>query len=223
MVFMSVVLLLIRSNKMTEYEQGLSAAGNYNYIVVDAGKQDVEKIKKSGLFSGIGMIKREGTVAITGNEIKLVSADKNSIAMYHLSCLEGRYPKEQDEIAAPYDFFKKMGIVPKIGRLKKNKEYFDSLVESLSIQDILHKYPHQLSGGQQQRVAIARALYNQPKMLLCDEPTGNLDKETGADVMNLLNKIQKQYHTTVIIVTHDPDIAKCCQRIITLSDGKVLR
>lgn len=115
MVFMSVVLLLIRSNKMTEYEQGLSAAGNYNYIVVDAGKQDVEKIKKSGLFSGIGMIKREGTVAITGNEIKLVSADKNSIAMYHLSCLEGRYPKEQDEIAAPYDFFKKMGIVPKIG------------------------------------------------------------------------------------------------------------
>lgn len=182
------------------------------------GKSGSGKTTLLKLIGGMDTPTR-GSILYKGENI----SDYKNAALMHYRNREVGFVFQDFKLISELRVEENIDMVRKIGRLKKNKEYFDSLVESLSIQDILHKYPHQLSGGQQQRVAIARALYNQPKMLLCDEPTGNLDKETGADVMNLLNKIQKQYHMTVIIVTHDPDIAKCCQRIITLSDGKVLR
>lgn len=82
--------------------------------------------------------------------------------------------------------------------------------------------PNQLSGGQQQRVAIARALVGDPKIILADEPTGSLDSATGEAVMDLLIDINKKENATIVIVTHDPLIAKLCQRTIKLRDGKVI-
>ena len=79
-----------------------------------------------------------------------------------------------------------------------------------------------MSGGQQQRAAIARALINDPDVILCDEPTGNLDKASGEEVMSLLKKLNKEQNKTVIIVTHDSDIASQCSRIIELSDGRAV-
>ena len=187
-------------------------------IIAITGKSGSGKTTLLKLIGGMDT-PTKGSILYKGENI----SDYKNAALMHYRNREVGFVFQDFKLISELRVEENIDMVRKIGRLKKNKEYFDSLVESLSIQDILHKYPLQLSGGQQQRVAIARALYNQPKMLLCDEPTGNLDKETGADVMNLLNKIQKQYHTTVIIVTHDPDIAKCCQRIITLSDGKILR
>lgn len=96
-------------------------------------------------------------------------------------------------------------------------------LELVGLKDKIHSYPHQLSGGQQQRVAIARAIVNGPKLLICDEPTGNLDKDTSMEVMNVLNEINK-LGTTIIMVTHDINIVKeMDKRVIELDAGRVLK
>ena len=82
-------------------------------------------------------------------------------------------------------------------------------------------FPSQLSGGQQQRVAIARALASNPELLLCDEPTGNLDSETGEQVLDLLAQVHNKYEKTVIMITHNPDSVKIADRVLQLRDGKV--
>ncbi len=105
---------------------------------------------------------------------------------------------------------------------KPEKEYLNHVIEILGLSERLHHYPTQLSGGQQQRVAIARALITHPRILLCDEPTGNLDEKTGNDVIELLIKLNRSENCTVIIVTHNPEIAKKCDRVIEISDGKIV-
>ncbi|MGN0699641.1 MAG: ABC transporter ATP-binding protein [Oscillospiraceae bacterium] len=94
-----------------------------------------------------------------------------------------------------------------------------ALAEQLGLTERLSHYPAQLSGGQQQRVAIARALINNPDVLLCDEPTGNLDQKTGDDVMALLLQLNKIEKRTIVIVTHNREISARCGRTIEISDG----
>lgn len=85
-----------------------------------------------------------------------------------------------------------------------------------------NNFPSQLSGGEQQRVAIARAIVKNPDLILCDEPTGALDKNTGAQIIKLLHDVGKQYKKTVIIVTHNAKIADCAERLLRISDGKII-
>ena len=108
-------------------------------------------------------------------------------------------------------------------KLAKRKETAESeLYTALEITDRVKHYPSEMSGGQQQRAAIARALINDPDVILCDEPTGNLDKASGEEVMSLLKKLNKEQNKTVIIVTHDSVIASQCSRVIEISDGKII-
>ena len=108
-------------------------------------------------------------------------------------------------------------------KLAKKKETAEGdLYSALDISDRVKHYPSELSGGQQQRAAIARALINDPDVILCDEPTGNLDKQSGEEVMELLKRLNKERGKTVIIVTHDRDIAAVCDRIIEISDGRTV-
>lgn len=104
---------------------------------------------------------------------------------------------------------------------KKDAPYLERLIERLDLSDRLSHFPSQLSGGQQQRVAIVRALTNKPQLLLCDEPTGSLDTEHSRQVMELLEELHAEYGFTLIVVTHNPDIAERFPRILTLSDGMV--
>lgn len=94
--------------------------------------------------------------------------------------------------------------------------------EQFQISHLLNKNPYELSGGEKQRVAICRALINNPDLILADEPTGNLDSKSGKIVIDALNKISLQYHKTIVMVTHDPQMASYCNRIILLKDGKIL-
>lgn len=93
-------------------------------------------------------------------------------------------------------------------------------IEKVGLIDHIHKKPDELSGGQQQRTAIARALVGEPELILADEPTGNLDRKTGEEIIDLLLELNKE-GKTIIIVTHDPNVAKKCNRIIEIVDGRI--
>jgi putative ABC transport system ATP-binding protein len=106
---------------------------------------------------------------------------------------------------------------------KKRRQKAAELLELVGLGDRLDHLPSQLSGGQRQKVAIARALVNDPTIVLADEPTGNLDSQSGQDVMTLLRELNERQGSTIIVVTHDPAVARTTKRIITLHDGRVAR
>ncbi len=107
-------------------------------------------------------------------------------------------------------------------RRENAKERATSLLESVGLSHRAHHLPSQLSGGESQRVAIARALAINPSILFADEPSGNLDEETGDKVMELLFDMVKKSGTTLVLVTHDPDLAKKCSRVVHLEHGSLL-
>ena len=103
-----------------------------------------------------------------------------------------------------------------------DKEFMNEVVEMLALKDKLNNMPGQLSGGQQQRVAIARALISKPAIVLADEPTGNLDSRTSDDVLGLLQVCSKKFRQTLIMITHNLEIAQLADRIIRIEDGKIV-
>ncbi len=105
---------------------------------------------------------------------------------------------------------------------KPDKEYIDHIIEMLGLKDRRKHLPNQLSGGQQQRAAIARALANRPSIILADEPTGALDSTNGNEVMTLLNDSVKKLNQTLVLITHNIDLAREADRIIKLADGKIV-
>ncbi len=105
---------------------------------------------------------------------------------------------------------------------KVDKDYIGSVVASLGIAGKLDTYPGKLSGGQQQRVAIARALATKPAILLADEPTGNLDSKTSQDVLGLLKTTGQKFKQTIVMITHDEEIAQMADRIVRIEDGRIV-
>ncbi len=174
---------------------------------------------KTTLINMIGLIDRpdSGVIEVNGNDI--LKFNKKEIREYR-----------RKTIGVVFQFFQLIPIINCYDNIvianefspKYEKEYFDELVEQLDIGDILNKYPEQLSGGQQQRIAIARALINRPQIILADEPTGNLDSENSENVVSLLKSVVKKYDMSLIMVTHDSDIAKEADLNVCLVDGKVL-
>lgn len=104
---------------------------------------------------------------------------------------------------------------------KPDKELFDDIVETIGLKDRLKHYPHQLSGGQQQRIAIARALITRPALILADEPTGNLDSNSGKEIISLLRSSVRKYSQTLILITHDTGIAETADKTVIIKDGKI--
>ena len=106
--------------------------------------------------------------------------------------------------------------------MRVDQKFLKEITESLKLTEKLDHMPHMLSGGQQQRVAIARALITKPAVILADEPTGNLDSVTGMEVVGLLKTSAERYHQTILLVTHNEEIAQMAERIIRIEDGKVM-
>ncbi len=118
----------------------------------------------------------------------------------------------EENIALPSD----------LDKMVIDKEYYNKLIDLLGLKDRLKHLPSELSGGEQQRASIARALINRPTILLADEPTGNLDSKNSIEIMNLLKTTNQKYHQTIIVVTHDLNLAKYAKRIISIEDGKII-
>ena len=104
---------------------------------------------------------------------------------------------------------------------KEARERAEAELEKVGLTDRIKHLPSELSGGQQQRVAIARALVNKPEIILADEPTGNLDTKSGNEIIEMIKKLNKEEGQTFVMVTHNPDVAKICDRIIKVVDGKI--
>src|SRR5699024_3555785 len=105
---------------------------------------------------------------------------------------------------------------------KQRKKRISELLEMVGLKDRENEFPSSLSGGEQQRVAIARALVAFPEVLICDEPTGALDKKTGEHIMNILYDSVKKENTMLILVTHDPDLAISCDKVLTMDEGRII-
>ena len=171
---------------------------------------------KSTMLNCIGGLDTmdSGSVKVDGNEISGLSADELS-------------EYRRANLGFIFQFY---NLVPNL-TVKENIEIcqfltedpldMDELLETLGLTEHQDKFPAQLSGGQQQRCAIARALIKNPKLLLCDEPTGALDSKTSKDILILLEKINQQYGTTMLIVTHNNVIRDMVHKVIIIRDGQI--
>lgn len=171
---------------------------------------------KSTLLNCIGGLDTidSGSVVVNGQEIAGLSQD--ALAEYR-----------RDQLGFIFQFY---NLVPNLTvreniqvcqYLTKRPLDLDELLEVLGLTEQQHKFPSQLSGGQQQRCAIARALIKNPALLLCDEPTGALDSNTSKDILILLERINAQYGTTMLIVTHNNSIKNMVHQVIRIKDGKI--
>ena len=109
-----------------------------------------------------------------------------------------------------------------LNQQRVDKEFMDGVLQYLELQDVLKKFPYELSGGEQQRVSIARAIIRKPSIILADEPTGNLDRKNAKQVVSLLRECQRLYSQTIIMVTHDMDLAKKADTMQYMEDGQVM-
>lgn len=176
---------------------------------------------KSTLMHLLGGVDRptSGKVFIGGKDIYKMSDD--ALAIFR-----------RRQIGIIYQFYNLIPILnvrenitlpQDLDRQEVDEKQFSELLDTLGLKSRINHLPNQLSGGQQQRVSIGRALINNPAIILADEPTGNLDSRSGEEVMSLLKLSNKKYHQTIILITHDLDIAATADRVITFEDGKIIK
>jgi putative ABC transport system ATP-binding protein len=171
---------------------------------------------KSTILNIIGGIDYADAGEIIYNGKKITEMSKNKLSLYR-----------REELGFVFQFY---NLVPNLTArenievckyLSKNAMDIDELMDILELKEHASKYPSQMSGGQQQRVAIARALVKNPSLLLCDEPTGALDYKNSKEVLCLLEKVNKEYGTTIVIVTHNTAIGQMSNMVLKIKDGKV--
>ena len=175
---------------------------------------------KSTLLHILGSVDKptEGKVLIEGTDISTMNRTQAAIF-------------RRRKVGLVYQFYnliptltiRKNILMPLLlDKRKPNQEYFEQIVNSLGIEDKLEALPGQLSGGQQQRAAIARSLIYRPALLLADEPTGNLDRKNGEEIVDLLKLSNRNLGQTILLITHDEKISLEADRIITIEDGKIV-
>lgn len=179
---------------------------------------------KSTLLHLIGGVdcpddKKAGEIIVNGEDI--TKLNKNQMAVFR-----------RRNIGIIYQFYNLIPVLTvrenitlpvSLDKKEIDEKYLDELIDALGLKERESHLPNQLSGGQQQRVAIGRALFGRPALILADEPTGNLDSKSSAEIVKLLKLANKRYHQTIIMVTHDEKIAEQADRVIEFADGKIIQ
>lgn len=160
-----------------------------------------------------------GTIELCGEDIGSLSEDERARLRNH----KVGFIFQDYQLLPTLSALENVSVPLELQGVKKAAESARELLTKVGLGDRLHHYPSQLSGGEQQRVALARAFSNKPEILFADEPTGNLDQETGEKVVQLLFDLNRESGTTLVIVTHDLELAKKTGRILRLRGGKVLK
>jgi lipoprotein-releasing system ATP-binding protein len=191
--------------------------GSFNSIIGQSGSG------KSTLLNIIGTLDNasEGDVIINGKNIK--NFNKKQLASLRNETMGFIF--QFHYLLPEFTVLENILIPYRIQNKKVNKEILgkaEELIELVGLTNVKNNLATNLSGGQQQRTAIARALINQPKLILADEPTGNLDSDTTDQIYDLMRDINKKYATTFIVITHDQSVAEKTDRIIEIKDGKII-
>ncbi len=175
---------------------------------------------KSTLLHILGGVDRptKGKVFVEGEEV--YKLDEESLAVFR-----------RRQVGLIYQFYNLIPILNVkenitlpilLDEKKVDEKYLDEIIKTLNLENRVNHLPNELSGGQQQRVSIGRALMNHPSLLLADEPTGNLDSKSGKEIIELLKLSNQKYNQTIIMITHDHNLALNASRIITIDDGKII-
>lgn len=174
---------------------------------------------KSTLLHMLGGLDRPtaGTVLVDGKELSSLTEEELTIFRRR----KIGFVFQNYNLVPVLNVYENIVLPIKLDGNKVDEEYVTRVVEALGLEAKLWNLPNQLSGGQQQRVAIARALATKPAILLADEPTGNLDSKTGLDVMGLLKVTGERFGQTIVMITHNEEIAQMADRIVRIEDGKV--
>lgn len=219
--------MILRAEKLTkEYEQGekrIRAVQNATFSVEEGEFVAIVGTSGSGkstLLSMIGGLERptSGEVLLDGEN--LYAASDNRLSEIRNRQIGFVF---QNYALLPVLTLRENIMIPQLIAGGGSKSYMEDLFDLLGLRDRLDHLPSEASGGQQQRAAVARALVNQPKILLADEPTGNLDKQSAADLIGLLLKTREKLGQTILLVTHDPDIAAKADRVLCMDGGRLIR
>ncbi len=192
-------------------------------FTIDSGEQiavtGTSGSGKSTLLHLLGGLDRPSTGKVLYDGEEISSYDENKLSEFRLRNIG--FVFQSYNLLPELSAYENIILPALLDGKKADKAYIQDIVEKLELTDRLNHLPGQLSGGQQQRVAIARALTNRPKILLCDEPTGNLDSKNRQRVLALLKRTAEEYKVTLVVVTHDASIAGQFQRVIAIQDGEI--
>ncbi|CEO28113.1 ABC transporter ATP-binding protein [Paraclostridium sordellii] len=189
-------------------------SGKFTVIVGESGSG-----KSTLLHCMAGLDKpTEGNVYLENQDIYKLNDDKLS----RIRVEEFGFVFQSFNLIPVVNVYENIVLPVSIDHNKIDKNYIDDIIKKLGLEHQIKKFPNELSGGQQQRVAIARALSNKPSIIFADEPTGNLDSKTSKEVMDMLCMSVKEFNQTLVMITHNDDIANMADTVITIKDGKVL-
>ncbi|CEK29926.1 ABC transporter ATP-binding protein [[Clostridium] sordellii] len=189
-------------------------SGKFTAIVGESGSG-----KSTLLHCMAGLDKpTEGNVYLENQDIYKLNDDKLS----KIRVEEFGFVFQSFNLIPVVNIYENIVLPVSIDHNKIDKNYIDDIIKKLGLENQIKKFPNELSGGQQQRVAIARALSNKPSIIFADEPTGNLDSKTSKEVMAILCMSVKEFNQTLVMITHNDDIANMADTVITINDGKVL-